>query len=90
MACAFWPIAAPAPTEVSAPGSEPIVVLGTRNDPATPVAWARNLAEQLESAVLVTVGGARHTAFAAGNECVDEIVVRYLVEGKTPKDNKRC
>jgi pimeloyl-ACP methyl ester carboxylesterase len=90
MACAFWPIPAPPPSEVSAPGSEPILVLGTRNDPATPVAWARNLADQLESAVLVTVGGSRHTSFAAGNACVDLVVVRYLVDGATPRDGKRC
>jgi pimeloyl-ACP methyl ester carboxylesterase len=90
MACAFWPIAARAPTEVRAPDADPILVLGTRNDPATPVAWARSLADQLESAVLVTVGGARHTAFAAGNACVDRIVVRYLVQGATPRDGRRC
>ncbi len=90
MACAFWPVAAPPPGEIAAPAAEPILVLGTRSDPATPVAWARGLADQLQSAVLVTAGGARHTAFAAGNECVDRIVVSYLVRRVTPKDRRRC
>ncbi len=90
MACAFWPIAAAPPAPVSAPDAPPILVLGTRDDPATPVAWARNLAEQLESSALVTVGGSRHTSFAVGNECVDRIVVRYLIDEQTPRRTKRC
>lgn len=90
MACAFWPVAAPEPHPVRAPGAPPILVLGTRNDPATPVAWARSLVDQLDAASLVTVGGSRHTAFAGGNECVDRIVVRYLLRGVTPPNGKRC
>jgi pimeloyl-ACP methyl ester carboxylesterase len=90
MACAFWPIASPEPAVVAAPESAPILVLGTRNDPATPVVWAHGLAEQLGSGRLVTAGGAQHTAFARGNACVDRIVVRYLVQGVAPTDRKRC
>jgi hypothetical protein len=67
-----------------------LLVLGTRNDPATPLRWAKGLTKELESAVLVTVGGARHTAFSAGNQCVDDIVVRYLVDETVPKTGKRC
>jgi pimeloyl-ACP methyl ester carboxylesterase len=90
LACAFWPVAAQPPAALHAPTSPPLLVLGTRNDPATPLRWAKGLTEGLESAVLVTVGGARHTAFAAGNRCVDDIVVRYLVANTVPKAGKRC
>jgi pimeloyl-ACP methyl ester carboxylesterase len=90
MACAFWPLPGAPPAVVSAPDSEPILVLGTHDDPATPVVWARGLADQLGSGVLVTAGGAQHTAFGMGNACVDRIVVRYLAHGATPKDGKRC
>jgi pimeloyl-ACP methyl ester carboxylesterase len=90
LACAFWPVEAQAPAALHAPTSPPLLVLGTRNDPATPLRWARGLTEGLESAVLVTVGGARHTAFASGNLCVDDVVVRYLVDDAVPASGKRC
>jgi len=90
LACAFWPVAAQPPAAVHAPTSPPLLVLGTRDDPATPLRWAKGLTEELGSATLVTVGGARHTAFASGNQCVDDIVVRYLVDGAVPKSGNRC
>jgi hypothetical protein len=67
-----------------------MLVLGTRNDPATPVAWAKSLARQLDEGVLVTAGGERHTAFGGGNRCIDRIVVRYLVALDVPDDPTRC
>ena len=41
LACALWPVAAPAPTPVRAPDAARLLVLGTRDDPATPLSWAR-------------------------------------------------
>jgi alpha-beta hydrolase superfamily lysophospholipase len=90
LACAFWPVAAQPPAALHAPTSAPLLVLGTRDDPATPLVWAKGLTDELGSATLVTVGGARHTAFASGNHCVDDIVVRYLVDDAVPKRGKRC
>ena len=36
-----------------APGAPPILVIGTRNDPATPLSWAQRLARELGSGVLL-------------------------------------
>ncbi len=90
MACAFWPVAPAAPAPLPASGAAPILVLGTRDDPATPLAWAQGLARELDSGVLMTVGGERHTAFGGGNACIDGAVVRYLVDGTVPKPGTRC
>lgn len=90
LACAFWPVPAPQPAPIRAPGAPPILVIGTRHDPATPLAWARSLAEQLESGVLVTAPGDQHTAFGLGNACVDSTVVRYLVDLEVPSRTRRC
>ena len=66
-------------------------MLGTRNDPATPLAWAKGLARELgPSATLVIAKGARHTAFLSGNACVDRTVVRYLVDEVAPKSTRAC
>lgn len=90
LACAFWPVAAAPPLPLHAPGAAPILVIGTRKDPATPLSGARALARELGSGVLMIASGAQHTAFASGNACVDGAVERYLVDVRPPKDGKRC
>ena len=74
----------------AAEGAAPIVVIGTTNDPATPYVWAQQLAQELESGVLVSRDGDGHTGFNQGNECVDQAVVGYLVDGTVPRDGLEC
>jgi pimeloyl-ACP methyl ester carboxylesterase len=71
-------------------GAAPIVVIGTTRDPATPYAEAVALAQQLDSAVLVSRDGDGHTAYASGNECIDDAVDSYLVNGVVPQDGLQC
>ena len=78
------------PREIRAAGAAPIVVVGTTRDPATPFQWAEALADQLESGVLIERDGDGHTGYNAGNECVDEAVESYLVEGTVPDDGLSC
>ena len=78
------------PPRVRAAGAAPIVVVGTTRDPATPYDWAVSLAEQLESGVLVSRDGDGHTGYNAGNDCVDEAIEGYLVEGTVPDDGLSC
>jgi pimeloyl-ACP methyl ester carboxylesterase len=79
----------PAPT-IDAPGAAPIVVVGTTRDPATPYQWAVHLADQLQSGVLVSRDGDGHTGYDAGNDCVDNAVESYLVDGTVPPDGLKC
>ena len=91
LTCADWPIPATHPqVEIDAQGSEPIMVIGTTRDPATPYEWAESLSDQLESGVLVTRKGDGHTAYASGNSCIDDIVDAYLAKGTVPKDGVTC
>ncbi|WP_210649837.1 alpha/beta hydrolase [Nocardioides sp. SYSU D00065] len=78
------------PLRVRGEGAAPILVLGTTRDPATPLKWAVALAEQLESGVLVERDGDGHTAYNAGNECIDRVVEDYLIEEAVPDDGTRC
>ena len=75
---------------VGAPGAQPIVVVGTTRDPATPYSWAKALASELDSGVLVSRDGDGHTGYNSGNSCVDDAVEGYLVDGKVPKDGLSC
>lgn len=91
LACALWPVQPGPLPSVATDSEQPILVLGTRNDPATPLAWAKGLAGEIgPSARLVVAKGTRHTAFLAGNFCVDAIVVRYLVDDVAPKKKQVC
>ena len=79
-----------APLTIDGSGADPIVVVGTTRDPATPFAWAEALAAQLDSAVLVSRDGDGHTGYNAGNECVDRAVEDYLLDGTVPDDGLEC
>ncbi len=91
MPCAFWPVPSVGrPGAISAPGAAPIVVIGTTGDPATPVEWARGLASELGSGRLLVYRGEGHTAFPAGNACLDGAVIDYLVDLRAPVNGTTC
>ncbi|MFT4009683.1 MAG: alpha/beta hydrolase [Nocardioidaceae bacterium] len=75
---------------LQATGADPILVVGTTRDPATPLSWAKALSAQLDNSVLLIRDGDGHTGYNAGNQCTDDAIESYLVEGKVPADNTRC
>ncbi|WP_069813273.1 alpha/beta hydrolase [Streptomyces sp. TP-A0874] len=91
LSCAYWPVEATGkPRRIEAEGADPILVVGTTRDPATPYVWARSLADQLRSGRLLTYVGDGHTAYGRGSHCVDSTINGYLLEGKAPSDGKKC
>ena len=83
--CPSWPVPVTrTPEPVAAPGTPPIVVVGTTRDPATPYEWSEALAEQLAAGTLVTYDGDGHTAYREGSACVDAAVDALLVRGQDP------
>ncbi|MFF2369942.1 alpha/beta hydrolase [Agromyces sp. NPDC058110] len=91
LGCITWPVQPGAErAPIHAEGAAPIVVIGTTNDPATPYKWAVALADQLESGVLVSYEGEGHTAYNKSNDCVNDAVEAYLVDGTVPADGTGC
>jgi pimeloyl-ACP methyl ester carboxylesterase len=89
--CAFWRVPPVEPVhEVTAPGAPPILVIGTTRDPATPYVWAKALAAQLSSGVLLTFVGDGHTAYLRHNPCVDAVVKTYIDDLTPPKPATTC
>ena len=89
--CHDWPVhTGKVGAPITAAGAPPIVVVGTTRDPATPYSWAVALADELESGRLVTRDGDGHTGFQRGNECVDDAVEGFLLDGTVPRDGLRC
>ena len=77
------------PAAVTAAGSEPIIVVGTTGDPATPYKWAQALAGQLQNGHLVTFQGDGHTAYNS-SDCVDAAVDAYFLQGTVPASDPNC
>jgi pimeloyl-ACP methyl ester carboxylesterase len=89
--CSTWPVppqgdAAP----IEARGSNPILVVGTTRDPATPYEGAQALADQLDAGHLLTLDGDGHTAYREGSTCIDGAVDAFLLEGTIPAEGTRC
>jgi pimeloyl-ACP methyl ester carboxylesterase len=61
--------------------SNPIVVIGTTGDPATPYEWAQGLHKLLTNSLLISLTGEGHTGQGQGNACVDDEVDAYYLVG---------
>jgi pimeloyl-ACP methyl ester carboxylesterase len=91
--CHDWPVAGQTDSpEVSAPGAEPVLVVGNTGDPATPYEGAQKMAEELgeDVGVVLTWKGEGHGAYGSGSSCVDSTVNAYLLDGTVPDDGKVC
>lgn len=86
LGCSVWPVAPVGkPHPVNAPGSPPVVVIGTTRDPATPYTWAQALAKQLVHSTLLTHNGDGHTVYRVGAPgCITGPVDSYLISLTVP------
>ncbi|MFC0681977.1 alpha/beta hydrolase [Lysobacter korlensis] len=89
--CTNWPYP---PRDIVGPvegkGADPILLIGTTGDPATPYESAVEVAEQLESGVLISYDGDDHIAYDEGDPCVNTLVDDYLLTGAVPDEDFRC
>jgi pimeloyl-ACP methyl ester carboxylesterase len=91
IACATWPAEDAGryagPWDARTAG--PVLVVGTRYDPATRYESAEALSETLPASRLLTLDGYGHTAIAQSG-CIDEAVGRYLVDAVLPDEGRVC
>ena len=65
LACSIWPVPpVTAPTALDAAGAPPLLVVGTTDDPATPLVSAAALARSARPGALLVAEGEQHTSFA--------------------------
>jgi pimeloyl-ACP methyl ester carboxylesterase len=88
--CAYWPVPAAPPVRLHAAGAPPILVVGTTRDPATPFRWAKALAHDLASGVLLGWNGDGHTAYMVSSSCIDSVVDKYLISLAPPRSGTMC
>ncbi len=88
--CAQWPVAPVPLAAVTAPDAPPILVISTTGDPATPYASGVAVAETLARGVLITNEGDGHTVVGNGKDCIDDLVIDYLINNVVPKNGTTC
>ena len=92
LACAFWQgrdgdrYTGPWNRRTSAP----ILVLNTRNDPATPLEGAFAGASQLYEAQVVITEGAGHSSMYVASTCTERVKRDYLFSGVLPSPGTGC
>lgn len=90
LACLYWqtkPVVTPSLLRLS---TNPVLIIGTTRDPATPYRWARGLHKELLNSTLITLNGDGHTGGNRGSTCVDKAMNTYLLTGKPPTHDITC
>ena len=64
--------------------ANPVIVIGTTGDPATPYEWAQGLSKLLTNSSLISLTGEGHTGQGQGNACIDDQVEDFYLNGKVP------
>lgn len=88
--CAYWPVRPAPQVRLRGAGSPPILVVGNTRDPATPFRWAKALAGDLKSGVLLAWNGDGHTAYMMGSSCINTAVDKYLISLVLPRNGTMC
>jgi pimeloyl-ACP methyl ester carboxylesterase len=93
--CTGWPFQESSePPVYSAPdAAEPLLLVATTGDPATPYAGAVHMQEVIGGpgvAPLLTYEGEGHGAYSSGDACVTEAVNNHLLRGEVPPDGTTC
>jgi pimeloyl-ACP methyl ester carboxylesterase len=88
--CAYWPVRPVPQVRLRGAGAPPILVVGNTRDPATPFRWAKALAGDLKSGVLLARNGDGHTAYMMGSSCINAAVDKYLISLVPPRNGTLC
>lgn len=89
-ACSFWPVPVTGDFDPPEAGQlDPVLVISTTGDPATPYQAGVQLAQVLHGRLL-TYEGNQHTVYLQGVQCVDQAATDYLVNLELPPEGTRC
>jgi pimeloyl-ACP methyl ester carboxylesterase len=90
--CAAWPVRGQDNYRGpwNATTKNPVLVIGTRHDPATVYRNAVRVSQRLGNAVLLTLNGYGHVSFHDPSPCVDQARTAYLVALITPPSGTVC
>ncbi|GAB77778.1 alpha/beta hydrolase fold [Austwickia chelonae] len=76
------------PKRVTASGSNPILIVGSPQNPIFPYAWSERLAQQLDHSRHIRHEGHVSSGYPKKNTCVDRTVDDYLLNSKAPEQRQ--
>jgi pimeloyl-ACP methyl ester carboxylesterase len=93
LVCADWPASTTERITSNTAGGanrNPILIVSTAGDAATPHGWGVELASSMADAHLLTWDEVNHTAYLEGSTCIDRAVDAYLLAGELPPPGLVC
>jgi pimeloyl-ACP methyl ester carboxylesterase len=90
ISCAYWP-SSPAEVVTREPltlEGVPTFVLNATLDPATPFEEGKFVADHLADGYHIYVEGGVHSIYGYGNECPDQYITDFLVNGSLPAEHE--
>lgn len=88
--CKDWPVQPSNPQrDIDINDAPPILLVGNTGDPATPVAWAKQLSNKISGSQVLTVHSSGHTAYGR-SKCATTNIDDYLVSRTMPEKGAVC
>ena len=83
--CQYWPQNGSIPMKADGSKVGPILLIGETLDAATPFEWNLEIRRRFPRARLISQpNGTTHGGSLTGNECVDNVIAKYLSSGQLP------
>ena len=87
--CSLWPTQKSPQEQLEISSTAAIVVIGSTNDPVTPLASSQSMSAALQNSRFIRVNSSRHTSYLK-NDCATQLVDAFLIQGTLPPVNSRC
>ena len=87
--CSLWPTQKSSQEQLKISSTAAIVVIGSTNDPVTPLASSQSMSAALQNSRFISVNSSRHTSYLK-NDCATQLVDAFLIQGTLPPVNSRC
>jgi len=87
--CSLWPTKKSAQEQLKISSTAAIVVVGSTNDPVTPLSSSQSMSAALQNSRFISVNSSRHTSYLK-NDCATQLVDAFLIQGTLPLKNSRC
>ena len=87
--CSLWPTQKSPQEQLEISSTAAIVVIGSTNDPVTPLASSQSMSTALQNSRFISVNSSRHTSYLK-NDCATQLVDAFLIQGTLPPVNSRC
>ena len=87
--CSLWPTQKSSQEQLKISSTAPIVVIGSTNDPVTPLASSQSMSAALENSRFISVNSSRHTSYLK-NDCATQLVDAFLIQGTLPPAKSLC